>query len=78
MDPESWNEFRKILEAQSIEIYEKQLMSSVEVSKPLERLLADQGCQVSLGDSFIKVAHYRGPEEGLIQVCRPIERRIVR
>jgi hypothetical protein len=42
MDPESWNEFRNILEAQSIEIYKKQLMSSVRVSKPLERLLADR------------------------------------
>lgn len=65
------------MEAKSIKIYEKQLMSSVEVSKPLERLLADRGCQVSLGGSFIKVVHYREPEEGLIQVCQQIERRIV-
>ena len=65
------------MEAQSIEIYEKQLMYSVRVLKPLERLLADQGCQASLEGSSIKVAHYREPEEGLIQLCRQIERRIV-
>jgi hypothetical protein len=52
-------------------------MYSVEVSKPLERLLADRECQVSLEGSSIKLAHYREPEEGLIQVCRQIERRIV-
>jgi ATP-dependent helicase/DNAse subunit B len=74
---ESWIELKGMLEAQSVEIYEKQLMSSVGASEPLERLLADQGPQVNLEGSFIQVAHYKDPEDELIQVCRQIKKRIV-
>jgi ATP-dependent helicase/DNAse subunit B len=77
IEPNRWKEFKKILESQSIEIYEKQLISSVKTLEPLKRLLADQGPQVSLGCSSIKVAHYRDPEEELIQVCKQIKRRIL-
>jgi len=45
MEPKRWNEFKEILKAQSIEIYEKQLMSSVKAPEPFERLLAEQGPQ---------------------------------
>jgi len=52
MDSEGWIEFRGMLEAQSIEIYEKQLISFVKASEPLERLLADQGPQCRPGRQF--------------------------
>ena len=77
MTSESWIEFKEMLEAQSVEIYEKQIMSSVGASEPLERLLADQGPRVNLEGSFIQVAHYKDPEDELIQVCRQIKKRIV-
>lgn len=77
MTSKSWMEFKGMLEVQSIEIYEKQLTSSVEVSGPLKRLLADQGPKVNLEGSFIQVAHYKDPEEELIQVCRRIKKQIV-
>jgi hypothetical protein len=77
MDPEKWKGFREMLEAQSIEISEEQLSSSAKATAPLERLLAGQGHPVSLEGSSIHVAHYKDPEEELIQVCRDIKRRIV-
>jgi len=77
MTSKSWMEFKGMLEGRSIEIYEKQLMSSVAVSEPLKRLLANQGPQVNLEGCFIQAAHYKDPEEELIQVCRRIKKQIV-
>lgn len=77
MDLDSWNGFKKMLEAQSIKISEERLSSSAKNTVPLERLLAGQGHPVSLAGSSIQVAHYRDPEEELIQVCRQIKMRIV-
>ena len=77
MDPGSWNGFREILEAQSTEIYELQLISSVKAPEPFGRLLAEQGHKASLEGSSIQVAHYKDPEEELIRVCRQIKRRIL-
>ena len=77
MEPNRWNGFKEILKAQSIEICEKQLMSSVKAPEPFERLLAEQGPQVSLEGSSIQVAHYRDPEEELMHVCRQIKKRIL-
>jgi ATP-dependent helicase/nuclease subunit B len=74
---ESWNKLRGMLEAKSIQICEIQLMSSLEASTPLERLLAGEGPRASLEGSFIKINRYKDPEEELIQVCRQIKRRIV-
>ena len=77
MDPNRWNRFRKMLKAQSIEISEERLSSSAMATAPLERLLANHGHPVSLDGSSIQVAHYKDPEEELIQVCRQIKKRIV-
>ncbi|MGD0953466.1 MAG: hypothetical protein ABR985_13925 [Methanotrichaceae archaeon] len=77
MDPHRWKGFKKILKALSIEISEEHLTSSAMSTAPLERLLANQGHPVSLERSSIQVAHYKDPEEELIQVCRQIKRRIV-
>ena len=77
MKSERWNGFRERLTVQSIEISEEQLSSSARATMPLERLLAVQGHPVSLEGSSIQVAHYKDPEQELIQVCREIKRRIV-
>ena len=78
MEAQRWNGFREILKAQSIEIFEEDLTTpSGMASVPLERLLAGQGSPVSLEGSSIQVAHYRDPEEELIQVCRQIKMRVV-
>jgi len=77
MDTKRWNGFLEILKAQPIEISEEQLSASAKATEPLERLLAGQGHPESLEGSSIQVAHYRDPEEELIQVCRQIKRRIV-
>jgi len=78
MESQSWIGFRDALGAQSIEIFEEQLTPlSGKATAPLERLLSGQGSPVSLEGSSIQVAHYKDPEEELIQVCRQIKRRIV-
>ncbi len=77
MDTRRWNGFREMLKAQSIEIFEKHLTPSAIATASLERLLANQGHPVSLEGGSIQLAHYKDPEEELIQVCRQIKRRIV-
>ena len=78
MEAHRWNGFRDMLKAQSIEIFEEDLTTpSGMATEPLERLLVGQGSPVSLEGSSIQVAHYRDPEEELIQVCRQIKRRVV-
>ena len=77
MEAQRWDGFKEKLEAQSIEIFDEQLCSSAIATGPLERLLVNQGHPVGLEGSSIQVAHYKDPEEELIQVCRQIKRRIV-
>ena len=77
MDPKSWNGFMEMLKAQFIEISEERLSSSAKATAPLERLLTVQGHPVNLDGSSIRVAHYKDPEEELIQVCREIKKRII-
>lgn len=78
IDLENWTEFKEMLKAHSIEIFEEQLVScSEKVTAPLERLLRNQGPPVSLEGNFIRIACLKDPETELIQVCRDIKRRIV-
>lgn len=77
MNQKKWNKFRDCLKAQSIEVCEERLNSSDKNSKPQVQLLTGRGDPVNLEDSSILIAHYKDPEEELIQVCRKIKNRIV-